>query len=377
VPVSIDSNTWKAIRFPRGAAEYSSVRELFEGIVDQVRKYFRLPNRELRVVAFWVLSTWFSELLPIPPVLIVSGPSPAEVRLFLKLLRCLCRRGVLLTALNSAGFVALPRWLRPTILIDQTKITPSLCELLRAACGTGAYFTKGGDFVNLRCSLAVYCAEDEIDVSLGEGLLRVAVVSGEASSMLLDARQEIRIAAKFQPLMLRYRLTNWRAARESTFDARAFTTGVRELAQALGASVVGDAELQSEIVSLLSRQDEDIRARRTTLPEYGIIAALLSLIHERKESLMPVKKLTDFVNAVLRSNGEIFEYTPEEIGRRLAAMGLYTSRTAGGKAIKLTRQVSRLAHDLKPKYGVTTVPASFPGCADCELSEVPGKMRLM
>jgi hypothetical protein len=58
-------------------------------------------------------------------------------------------------------------------------------------------------------------------------------------------------------------------------------------------------------------------------------------------------------------------------------MGLFTNRTKRGNVIKLTRQMSRLAHDLSQRYGVTTTPASFPGCPDCEAGEMPGTKRLM
>ncbi len=83
----------------------------------------------------------------------------------------------------------------------------------------------------------------------------------------------------------------------SAFDAAGFTTGVRELAQSLGAAVVGNPELQRGVVSLLSRQDEDVRVRWTTLPEFGVVTALLSLIHERRRSELLVSRFTTFVNA--------------------------------------------------------------------------------
>jgi hypothetical protein len=377
VPVRLDSATVEAIRFPGRAANYGTTAQLFERILDVVNTSFNLPARELRIITYWALASWFPDVLPTSPVLIISGPSPAEVRLFLRLLRALCRRGVLLTEVNPGGFVALPLWLRPTVLVDQTRITAPLRGLLRAASGSGAYFTKSGDFLNLRCGLAVYSVENDIDTELTEGLLRINVAPGTERANLLDERVEIQIATEFQPQLLQYRLANYEAVRESTFDAPGFTTGLRQLARALGASVVGDTELQSAIVPLLSRQDEGIRARLTTLPEYGIITVLLSYIHEGRESVIPVKVFTDFVNTALRANGEIFDYSPEQIGRRLAAMQLYSGRTSGGMAIRLTRQVSRIAHDLKPRYGVTTTPADFPGCPDCEPTEPLGNKRLM
>ena len=267
--------------------------------------------------------------------------------------------------------------LRPTLLIDISGLTRPVRVLLRASSSRGAYIARHGEFADTRCIKAIYSTESDVDTAVSEGLLRIAALPVPGRSVFLDEREEDKIATEFQPQLLDYRLRNYRAVRESTFDAPGFTTGVRELAQILGAVVDGDPELQKGIISLLSRQDDDARIRQTTLPEFGIITALLSLLHERQKSELLVSEFTRFVNVALRANGEIQEYSPEEIGRRIAAMGLFTTRTKRGNVIKLTRQISRLAHDLSRRYGVTTTPPSFPGCPDCEAVDVPAKKRLM
>jgi hypothetical protein len=377
VPVSLDSSTLEAIRFPVNAIGYGSVTGLFEKIVDVVNKYFRLPARELHAIPYFVLASWFPEILSTPPTLVISGPSSAEARRLLRLLRCFCRHGVVVAELNPAGFWALPMHLHPTLLIDISGLTHQMRGLLRASGSRGAYIARRGEFMDMRCAKAVYSMESDIDMEVSEGMLRVTAPPTDAKSVFLDQREEDRIAAELQPQLLDYRLRSYQAVQRSAFDAAGFTTGVRELAQSLGAAVVSNPELQRGVVSLLSRQDEDVRVRWTTLPQFGVVTALLSLIHERRRSELLVSRFTTFVNAALRANGEILKYSPEEIGRRIAAMGLFTNRTKRGNVIKLTRQMSRLAHDLSQRYGVTTTPASFPGCPDCEAGEMPGTKRLM
>ena len=56
------------------------------------------------------------------------------------------RRPELALGLNPAGFLALPRAIRPTLLIDQSDFTPQMRGLLRAANGSGAYVTRAGRF---------------------------------------------------------------------------------------------------------------------------------------------------------------------------------------------------------------------------------------
>jgi hypothetical protein len=109
-------------------------------------------------------------------------------------------------------------------------------------------------------------------------------------------------------------------------------------------------------------------------PDFAVVVSTLALVHE-KQPRVPVKQLADFVNAALRANGEIKEYSPIEIGRRLSRLGLPRSRRAGGMVIELTRDISRRVHDLKKMYGLTTSPASIPGCPDCDPVEGRGSGR--
>jgi hypothetical protein len=114
------------------------------------------------------------------------------------------------------------------------------------------------------------------------------------------------------------------------------------------------------------------------LPDFAIIVAVLALVHERKESRVPVKKLTELVNATVSASGEIKEYNAVEVGRLLSRLNLPPrSRTGPGMVVELNRQVSRRVHELKMRYAVTTSPDRFPGCPDCEPPEAPGNRRLM
>ena len=223
----------------------------------------------------------------------------------------------------------------------------------------------------------LFCEDDNVDSELREGVLRVSLYPARKNAVFFDAREEERLAAEIQPQLLQFRLQNFQAVQASRFDAPGFTTGVRGLARALAASVVGDPTLTAGVIPLLSAQDEEVRASWSTLPDFAIIVTLLAFVHEKKEPRLPVNKLTEFVNAVLSANGEIKEYNAVEIGHVLSRLDLPRSRAAGGKLIDLTRQVSRRVHDLKRRYGVMTSPDSFPGCPDCEPPAVAGNRRIV
>ena len=104
---------------------------------------------------------------------------------------------------------------------------------------------------------------------------------------------------------------------------------------------------------------------------------MLALIHERQQVRVSVTSLTAFVNAVLRAGGEIREYAPLEIGRLLSRLGIPRVRNAGGMLVDLTRELSRKIHDLKRRLGVVPTPASFPGCPDCDPTEIATDRQLL
>ena len=102
--MSLRPSVLEAVRFPGGTADYGSAGELFEKILDESSKFTGLPDRELRPIPYWALSSCFPEILSTLPTLLVTGPSWADAHSFLRLLRCFCRRGVLLTELSPSGF---------------------------------------------------------------------------------------------------------------------------------------------------------------------------------------------------------------------------------------------------------------------------------
>jgi hypothetical protein len=374
-PVSLDPTAFAAIRFPSRGIGYGSAGKLFTGIIGALTKFSGIPSQDLTAAAFWILTSWFPDVLPVLPTLIVASPSSGEARKFFRILRCFCRRGVLLTELGPNGFLSLPMFLRPTLIVEQANLDRRMRGLFRAAAGM--YVASGGEFLDLRCARAVFCEQDDLDADLHDGCLRVSLFPPATAVPAFDKSDEEKLAAEFLPRLLRFRCNNFRRVSDSVFDAPAFTTGIRDVARSLGACVVGDPKLEAGIIELLSSQDTDLRASFATRPDVAIIIAMLALLHERTEDKISVTKFTTFANAALRASGEIREYSPLEIGRRLSGLNIPRARVASGMIIDLTRDVSRRVHELKCRFGVVTTPASFPGCPDCEPAEVGDDRRLM
>ena len=278
----------------------------------RLAKFSGIPSQDLTAAAFWILTSWFPDVLPVLPTLIVASPSSGEARKFFRILRCFCRRGVLLTELGPNGFLSLPMFLRPTLIVEQANLDRRMRGLFRAAAGM--YVASGGEFLDLRCARAVFCEQDDLDADLHDGCLRVSLFPPATAVPAFDKSDEEKLAAEFLPRLLRFRCNNFRRVSDSVFDAPAFTTGIRDVARSLGACVVGDPKLEAGIIELLSSQDTDLRASFATRPDVAIIIAMLALLHERTEDKISVTKFTTFANAALRASGEIREYSPLRSG---------------------------------------------------------------
>src|SRR4029077_6643480 len=107
----------------------------------------------------------------------------------------------------------------------------------------------------------------------------IALIPAAGQQPPLDKRAEAEIAEEFQPRFLSYFLRISSAVQIPIFDVSRFSLPVQDLARAFGAAIVGDGELQQEILPLLSVQDEEIRADRASAFDSIVLEAVLSFIH--------------------------------------------------------------------------------------------------
>ncbi|HEV3386198.1 MAG TPA: hypothetical protein VG097_15365 [Gemmata sp.] len=77
-------------------------------------------------------------------------------------------------------------------------------------------------------------------------------------------------------------------------------------------------------------------------------------------------ELTPEVSTFLLCCGETRQYSREEVGKRVAKLGLSTKPTNAGTVLLLDRQTSRRVHQLALAY---RIDKSVPGCPDCQAVE--------
>jgi hypothetical protein len=259
IPAKLGPGLTRAMGFPGPPVDYGKTSDLFARIIEVVDNHVNLTARDLQLIAGWALTTWFADVLPVAPSMLISSPFSAEAAHLLRILRAVSRRGIQLGEVSTAGFCALPIDLQPTLLLDLFGLPRSLANLVRVSNVRGSYVARAGDLLDLHCAKAVFSYRNHVDNAVAQNMVRIAVAPGEGTSCLGDD-SPVCIAHELQPPLLQYRLQNYHAVARSNFAASSLPAGVREVARALGAAIVDDPDLQTRVVNLLGAQDEDTRA---------------------------------------------------------------------------------------------------------------------
>ena len=361
----LDPILYRAVRLPAGISDYGAARKLFVAITELFKRHLNAEEREANLLASFSVSTWLCDRLPTAPALLVSGPDDQMGIVVLCLLSCVCRRPLMLAEVTPADMRSLPLQLTPTLLLNQPRFTLNLLRIFHASSYRGLLLPgKRGTVLDLCGPKAIFCGSDPLDHSLTAGMIQVALPPSQSLPSGLDEQVQGDIAGHFQPRLLRYRLKN--LAKVRTIDvAFEFSLPTRQLASALAMCFPEDSNLAKEIIQLLRSQDEEGREQRFLNVNYAIVEILLGLVHNPEQDEIRVDQLAKDVNVLLRSRGEILEYSAEEIGWKLRSMNIPRHTTSGGREVPLGRETSQLIHRLAQAYGLPCLASVEPGCPEC------------
>ena len=104
----------EATRLPHGPAEYGDPGKLFWKMVDLFRDHIGLSREHGVVITRCVFSTWFPDLCASPITACITGLNMGQIMRLFRLLHVLCRRPLMVAALNTS----LPFYFAPTLLIN-------------------------------------------------------------------------------------------------------------------------------------------------------------------------------------------------------------------------------------------------------------------
>jgi hypothetical protein len=137
---------------------------------------------------------------------------------------------------------------------------------------------------------------------------------------------------------------------------------MRDLAVALAMPLLGDTELEDDLVHTLDEQDLDARTYRALEPEWLVAEALLALCHPRPtpEGFCPrtisvlVGGIADIINRNMKRRGENISLSAKKTGLVLRSLGVRT-KTLGslGRGIVMTPAIREGIHRVAQRLGIS------------------------
>ncbi|MGA7379368.1 MAG: hypothetical protein WBX03_00840 [Terriglobales bacterium] len=353
-PPTLHRSILDAIRFPSGAAEYGTIRELFLKVAGACRQHLRLPEDLAAFATCWILSTWIPELVLIPFTLCIFAPF-LQVFSVLRVLGALCRRALLVAELNRN----LPLFVEPTLLVNDPSLEEETCDLWRAANCRGLFVAGDKSTLrSLRCTKAVILQPDKpLDTWGPESM---SLVLPHSDFPPLSDSQLADLAVEFQPWLEMFRLRLLSGA--EPFVSKSHPLARFELVRHLGPCIPEDGEIVRLLTPLLELHQQELTGWGTRDPGVASLKSVWTPLHQQKE--MSVDEITTRDNAILRSFGEMYEYNTREIGRRLANLKLVTTSNGQRKVLRFSGENRLRIHQCVREFGLQL--PFFDDCPDCK-----------
>jgi len=357
---------YDSLLLPTGLEDYGTTRELFERILRLLKRHLTLLENQHKLLAYWCIASWFPDALDFIPRLTITGQRFAADLLF-RVLRCVCRRPVLLAGINSAVLKAVPfNELMPTLLIRETRLNKRKAELLDASDQKDYLVANGADLQRLYCAKCVYLGEDHSQLAVVSDGIHVHVDNARSPTLSLPPDD---FTQTLQNQLFQYRSRHHEHVTNSRFGSDGLLPELGAVAQQLGSTIVGDDNLQKRIIDVLKGRSEHARVDRCSGLKAMVLRAVLFHCHQSDQQQVFARDLAATVNRVYREEGESLKVSSETVGRVLKSLGLYSRRLGnGGRGLMLDKSTQVQAHELSHAYEV--LPAA-PDCGYCHRLQSP------
>jgi len=154
-----------------------------------------------------------------------------------------------------------------------------------------------------------------------------------------------------------------------------------DLASALAPPLLGDPNLERELIEIVKPHDAQAKVDRHGEPEWVVITALYARMH-RATNALTVQELTFEVDSVLANGGESYRLPPRKVGDVLRSLGYPTQRLGNqGRGLRISKELVRSIHKTAKNLGVCRADILYPVAIDsgygghpCSLCEEYGLM---
>jgi len=345
----------KGSPFPTGKQDYGTTGELLSRIKLAIAERTQLSDANSALLTYWVLSTWFQDILPLAPGLAITGSAHVG-DVVLRTLNTFCYHPALVAGITSATLNDIYWDRKPTLLISDPNLSKRMAVLLGSSTSRG-YLTfrkvagrpiSPFDYFS---SKAIFLGHDSQMVSALQHHLHIDACPAPGVESLHASPLPDKMTQDFQNQLLSYRIRSLPGAHTSTFSAAGLSPEITSIANALGRCVVDAPDLQADLVYLLTPHSQHQIAER--LDNLGTLAvgAALSLCHQGKGQIL-VGEIAVEVNHLLKGQGERLRFSPEAVGHRLKKAGLLSRRMgAAGNGFQLDHATQVLLHEVAAAYG--------------------------
>lgn len=379
-PISVERSVSEAVCFPTRVAPAESTKKLFTDVHTLLHRYLAQLDQCITAMVFAIFASWMSPVLPIAPILSILAPAGTPKNLTLQMLRMLCRRALVLSDLRRGDIHRVPMPLQLTLVLDEPDLRPEMQTLLQSSAHRTTGIISSHGVVELYGPKIVCSRKLPQGTALETDAFRIALIPVAGQESPLNKKAEAEIAEEFQSRFLSYFLRNSSGVQIPSFDVSQFSLPVQDLARAFGAAIVGDGELQQEILPLLRVQDEEIRADRASAFDSIVLEAVLSFIHQGGWTKLRIDKIAEEVSAIYKGRGFDEESSAESVGWAVKRLSIPSGRiNRAGNGIELNVSTCRLVHKLALSHGVRAMQRGFfSACRYCRELEVliaQGKTR--
>jgi hypothetical protein len=342
-----------AIRFPRGASGFGTTLELFRKVANACGQHLGLAEDWAAFATCAILSSWVNEILLMAVTLCVSGAF-MQVCHALRLFGVLCRRALPVAELSRR----LPFSLRPTLIVNDP-LLKGKSDFWRAASCHGVYVAGSGSTLSgLDCAKVVVLQPAQSPLMWGPEAMFLPLPPADV--LPLSDPQLAAIAAELQPQLEMFRLRLLSGVEPVV--ARSHPLARFELVRNLAPCIPADAEIVRALAPLLESLQQGLVEWGPHDPLVASLQAVWNPSHNQKQ--MSVGEITTFVNAILRSLGDIYEYNSREVGWKLRNLKLPTRSNGQRKVLRFSGENRSRIHRCVREFGLQL--PFFDDCPDCK-----------
>jgi hypothetical protein len=170
-----------------------------------------------------------------------------------------------------------------------------------------------------------------------------------------------QVAADLQPKLLAFRLQNFHAVknfRTTSELLQRISPRAKQVARALIQPLLGNVEISSELISILTEQDEEGQTERSLEPEWLVAEIAFGLAHQGIETGHLIAEIliggvAAEVNHKLQIRGEGFSLSARKVGATLKSLGIRSEKLGRlGRGLRFGSALRRKIHEIARQMGI-------------------------